>query len=216
MVDQLSLWDILNGLLQAIWASLTFNTQAFEFVLNAPNVRIVSVLVLVLAGLSHLVGQAIVLVINRAPPKARVRALFLGTLLMVVEFLFWMAAIWLLAGVLFGTWQPLLVAFRVLSIAYAPMLLGFVVLIPYAGPGLFQALRLWTLLSVTVATSVAFSLSLFPAAICAIGGWFGHYLIVQAITRVTGTGERRKKPAVAPPLNLVPLVDQKESQGGHR
>ncbi|MFN8535527.1 MAG: hypothetical protein U0556_18480 [Dehalococcoidia bacterium] len=182
-------WLFFTNILRAIWASLTFDAATFDLVLQNPQSINVSIAVVLLAGLSHLIGQYIVLIINQAPLAARVRAIALGLVMVVAEFLLWMLAIWLIAGVVFRVWDPPIETFRVLGIAYAPMILGVVVLIPYAGPALFQALRMWTVLAVIVATSVAFELDPRAAAVCAVAGWLGHYPVVRLLGRFTGTDD---------------------------
>jgi hypothetical protein len=208
-----AVWQFFTYILWAIGASLTFDTATFELVLNSPQARSVSIAVLVLAGLSHLFGQLIVLRLNRAPASARLKAIGLGTLLQVGDFVLWMLVIWVIAGVIFGAQRSLGDAFRVLAIAYAPMILGILVMVPYAGPALFQGLRLWTVLSVIVATSVTFGLPPGAAAVCAVGGWICHYLLVQAIGRLTGTNKSAPQPSLGLSARLKVLAAEEGRRG---
>jgi hypothetical protein len=215
-IDLGSIWQFFTYILWAIDASLTFDTSTFELVLNSPQARSVSIAVLVLAGLSHLFGQLIVLRINRAPVSTRAKAIALGTFLQVADFILWMLVIWIIAGTVFGSQRYIGDAFRVLSIAYAPMILGIIILVPYAGPSLFQGLRLWTVLSVTVATAVTFGLAPGAAAVCSIAGWLCHYILVQGIARLTGATKRTPRSTLELSARLKLLAAEEGQKGSPR
>jgi hypothetical protein len=215
-MDNIPGWLFVQDILRAIWGSLTLDPAVFEIVLDARRAWVISLTVLVLAAASHFIGQTVVLQINGVPRASRLKALALGSLQQIGGFFLWMFAIWLIATVIFRADQDLTVAFRVLAIAYAPMVLGFVVLVPFAGPWLFQGLRMWTVLAVIVATSVAFAMSPRAAAICAIVGWIGQYFLTQLIGRFSRTDNPSMASAAATSARLRLLAERERQRGGAR
>ena len=57
------------------------------------------------------------------------------------------------------------------ALGYAPLLFGFLILLPYLGNIIFVVLRIWVLLAVLVGVSVAFTFGFWPSLICSVSGW---------------------------------------------
>jgi hypothetical protein len=183
-------------ILVAIWGTLRLDPATYDDVLDDPNSITVVIGILVLAGLSHLTGQALILILNRASRRRVIRTLLIGASAIVLEFILWSFTVWLIATLVFRTPQPYPDAFRVVGISYAPMILGIVVMVPFAGPALFQILRGWTLLSVIVAVSVVFDLPPIDAVLCAVAGWAAHWFIVRQSARIAGVRRHPGAPGV--------------------
>ena len=119
-----------------------------------------------------------------------------------------MLSVWVIVG-LFGVERPsLLSAVKVIGLAYAPLLLGFLVFLPTVGPLVARVLRLWTLLAVVVSTSVAFGLAPWAAAVAAALGFLARGWLLRVFDRVTSLSNRWLWRASAEPLSAMPWPDE--------
>lgn len=168
-----SVWQ----LARSVWA---LDPAAFRVVLDAPGsatVWVVMALVL-LAGLSDTLGQSVVLFANRVRRRRFAISLVMYALVFVLAVLAWAALVWLLAQVLFGVERPFRDVFLVVSASHAPMLFGFLALLPYLGNAIDHILRIWVLLALMVGTAVTYDFGFAEALTCAILGW----MLIELIT----------------------------------
>jgi hypothetical protein len=123
-----------------------------------------------LAGLSDGAGtRAVVLLVNRTTPIAFTLSLLVSALLYLLSAALWIGGVWLAATRLFSMNDALPHFFYVLSLAYAPLLLSALALLPLVGPLIRLGLRLW---SFAVGFTLLTLLGLTPwqAALCAALG----------------------------------------------
>jgi hypothetical protein len=189
------------GLLQLIGGVLHLDRATFEAIEADPHGLRDALLVLLIAGTSETLGQCVVLILNRVSRLRFVVSLALGGFELALEALVWIASVWVVVG-LFGVARPSFVtAARVIGIGYAPLVLGFLVFLPYLGPLIGRLLRVWVLLAVVLGVSVAFDLRPFGAAIAATLGFLARWGLLwvfgfgmNAVSR-TLRGGRRAAPA---------------------
>jgi hypothetical protein len=175
---------------QLIGGAMHLDRAAFEAIQLDPHGLRDALLVLVLAGASETLGQCVVLILNRVSRLRFCLAILLGGLELAVEALLWIFSMWLVVGWL-GVDRPSLAsAARVIGLAYAPLLLGFFVFLPYLGPLLARVLRVWALLAAVVGTSVAFGISPLAAAFAAGVGFLIRWLLLAAFGQI-GRGVNR-------------------------
>lgn len=123
-----------------------------------------------MAGLSDGVAtRGVVLLVNRITPLAFVLGLLAAALLFLLSAALWVWGIWLAATNLFGLVVPLEHFFAAVSVAYGPLLLSALALLPLVGPALRWVLRLWSFV-VALGALAALGLSLGQAALCAALG----------------------------------------------
>lgn len=123
-----------------------------------------------LAGLSDGVGtRAVVLLVNRISPAAFVVGLLISALLYLFSAALWIWGVWFAATELFGMEDALPHFFYVISVTYAPFLLGALALLPLVGPLIRWALRLWSF-AVGLAVLLPLGLTVWQAALCAVLG----------------------------------------------
>jgi len=98
--------------------------------------------------------------------------------------------IWLTSTFIFHHRANIGNLFSAVSLAYAPLLFGFFILLPYAGSLLDHVLDIWCLLAMVIAVSVTFQLQLWQALLCTFCGWLIYQLMkftigkpIVAITR---------------------------------
>ncbi len=119
-------WILIRG----AWALYPDGFRAIE---SHPQGTLMAVLVILLAGLSQGIGQAIVLFLNQVKPIRFVLSLGIAALLFVFSAGFWVFSVWLASHFLYGIDVSFLKLFRVLGVAYAPLLWSFLVALPYLG-----------------------------------------------------------------------------------
>jgi hypothetical protein len=175
---------------ELVAGALRLDRASFELVQNAANGERTALTVLLLAGVSETLGQAVVLVLNRVSRARFALALGLGGLELVVEALVWIASMWLVVGQFVAERPPFLSAVRVIGLAYAPLLLSGLVFLPYLGPILARLLRLWTLLAIVVGTSVVFGLPPQLAALAAASGFLMRWVLLRVFGGVSTTVQR--------------------------
>ncbi len=170
--------------------ALRLDRTTFDLAEHSPFGLRVALTVLLLAGGSETLGQAVVLVLNRVSKRRFALALVLGGLELVFEALVWIAIVWLLAGLFGGERASFLPAVRVLGLAYAPLLFGALVFLPYIGPVLARLLRVWVLLAVVTGTSVVFGLVPVVAAVAALTGFLARWLLLRLFGQLARTADR--------------------------
>lgn len=128
-------------------------------------------LLIFLAGLSEGLGsQGVVLLVNRISPVGFVLGLVASALLFLLSAAIWVAGLWFAFEAFFGVTVPLRFFFVTVSVAYAPLLLGALSLIPVVGPLIGWMLRLWSFGVALAAISAATELGLWQAAAGALLG----------------------------------------------
>jgi hypothetical protein len=174
-----SLWQIITGV-------LSFDADAYLAVLTQPGGGRMAVAVLFVSTLSLSIGQSVVLFANRVGRRRFALSLMLSATLLVIGVYIWATAVWLLADTLFDAKQSFSNVFIVVALSYAPLVYGFLVLLPYLGNIIYMVLRVWILLVLLMAVQALFGFSLFDAIICSFLGWVILELIVRipAITAV--------------------------------
>ena len=127
--------------------------------------------ILLLAAISVTLGQSVMLLANKVTRRRFVGSLLLNGALFVVGVLIWVAIFQLIGRFVFGVRLPFLQMVQEISLAYAPLLLGFFVLLPYLGSFLEHVLDIWWLLTMLVALNMTLNLSFTQALFCVLLGW---------------------------------------------
>lgn len=193
-----SLGDLIGG-------SLRLDRAAFEAIELAPHGLRTALLIMLLAGMSETLGQCVVLVLNRVSRTRFFVALGLGGLELAGEAVLWIGSVWVLAGILGADRPSLASATRVVGLAYAPLLFGFLIFLPYLGPLIARVLRVWVLLGVVLGISVVFGVPPLAAAIAASAGFLVRWALLRALSWTTHVlnGLFRHPAAPTPPQTLA-------------
>src|SRR5204863_5683934 len=96
--------------------------------------------------------------------------------------LVWGAAVWLVGTAVTGHDVGLDTALRVVCLSAAPLVFGFLVLIPYVGLAIDRIVHVWSFLITLVLVQHGFELGLLPALACTGLGW----LLVLLLTATVG------------------------------
>ncbi|HEY9762625.1 MAG TPA: CAAX protease, partial [Trichocoleus sp.] len=170
------IWNILSGI-------LTLNPDAFNALRATPNLDIdtYSILIVLLAGLSQSVAQAIILFVNRVKPVRFVISLLLGAVLFGFGYLFWGLSIWLAGLIFLSPPIPLRTVADVLAFSYLPLVFSFFGAMPYLGVPLLRLLAVWNLLAMVVGFSVLANLPARVAFLHVLLGWIVLIVVQQTV-----------------------------------
>jgi hypothetical protein len=168
-------WSLVSGV---FW----LNAETFQTINNLPLSLIASILVVLLAGLSQTFGQSVMLFINRVRPLRFFLSVAIAAVLFVFNYNFWVFSTWLVAEWLFEANLPLIEVIKTLGFSYAPLLFGFLMVIPYFGMPILIVLSIWTLLAIANGLEIISNLTIWQAFECCLGGW----LVLQLSQRVVG------------------------------
>lgn len=161
---------------------LILDTDTFASIHHLPLGLAASILVVLLAGLSQTLGQSVMLFINRVKPLRFILSVAIAAVIFVFDYNFWVISTWLVAGWFFGIKLSLVDVIITLGFSYAPLLLGFLIIIPYFGMPVLIVLSIWTLMAIATGLRTISELSIWQAFECCLGGW----LVLQLSQRVFG------------------------------
>lgn len=160
-----------STLKSTLYHALTLNSNFYENARNTPKNRRIAFTIVCLATLSHVLGSAIILLINRASLLGLCVALIIDGLSVICGYYFWTFAVWKV-----GQWlKPIDPTYSELlspiGFAYAPQVLNFLTVIPLLGRPIELLLSLWSLLAVIVAVRQGLDIKTRQAALISIVGW---------------------------------------------
>jgi hypothetical protein len=168
-------WTLVSGVL---W----LKPQTFAAINNLSLGLIASILVVLLAGISQTFGQSVMLFINRVRPLRFILSVAIAAVIFVFDYNFWVLSTWLVARWFFAVHLPLVEVIKTLGFSYAPLLLGFLMVIPYFGMPILIVLSIWTLMAIAIGLGTISDLVIWQAFECCLGGW----LVWQASQRIFG------------------------------
>ena len=159
------------NLCTTLWQALTLNGDFYENARNTQKNQRIARTIVILAAVSHALGSAIILVINRATLPILVLSLIVDALSLVAGYYFWTLTIWKIGQWLKRdslTYGDLLIP---IGFAYAPQVLNFLTIIPWLGRPIELLLSIWSLLAVIVAVRQGLDIKTRWAAVICLVGW---------------------------------------------
>lgn len=160
----------------------TFARAAF-----ASDARAAALALAVIAGMSEVAGQSVILVANRVPIYRLALSLVLTALLFPIMALAWTASALAFAQIAdpalaMGQWRNAPQIAGVVALAFAPRLFGVLTIAPYYGPGLGRLIDIWVMALVIFGLQTALHAPAQVAAFAGVSGWIAQY----ALRRVGG------------------------------
>ena len=162
--------DSKQSLLVALQSALALDENFYENACNTPTQRLDQIIV-ILAAVSHTVGSAIILLINRVTPPILVLALLVDVVSVIGGYYVWTLSIWKVGQWLKPTHPTYKDLLSPIGFAYAPQLLNFLTLIPLLGQPIELMLALWSLLAVIVAVRQGLDITTRRAALICLLVW---------------------------------------------
>ncbi|NCC37571.1 MAG: hypothetical protein EOM24_37010 [Chloroflexia bacterium] len=160
------MFEFLGNVLQGIGEALRLNPRVFDIVERYPNTNWVILMIAFLGGASMLVGQSVILFVNRVRPGRFVLSLLVNGIIFATSLLIWAIAIWATGQVLFPNDISFRTVMRMVGLGATPYLFGFLVLIPYLGTFIGRVLSVWSFLVVLAGITFLANGALWPALVC--------------------------------------------------
>lgn len=172
--------------LRMMWLGTTeamkLNPRAFQAVMAGTGPEGVILAIAILGGASLLLGQSVILFVNRVSPGRFLLSLFMNGIIFTLSLAVWALAIWLTGRVLFPNEIPYITVFRLVCLGAAPYVFGFLVLLPYAGNFIGKVLSVWSFLVVLAGLTTLAAGNFWAALVCTAIGW----LIITVMSATIG------------------------------
>jgi hypothetical protein len=152
--------DQIAAFASAVGAILSLDPAAILAVQNSPGAFSAAIWILLLGTLSDVIGDSPLLFMKRMRRGRFAAAVGIEAGLSMVRLAIWILSFWILLSVLNLGNATLTEVVLVVGLGYAPMLLSFLVLIPYLGTLIGRVLQAWTLLTILASIAVAANSSL--------------------------------------------------------
>lgn len=180
--------DFMATVGKAIWGVWTLDRSMAEWFAAEPRALLVSLTIAALAGVSTLLGNSVVLFLNRVRGWGFVVSLALNGLAMVGLYLAQAAVIAVVGYLVTAERLTAQLAITSVMLSTAPLLFEFFVLMPYLGPGVARVLQVWSLLSLWVIVAVTYDVDRWTALVITGAGWAimqgASWLLAKPLTRL--------------------------------
>ncbi len=167
-------WQLLKDLLR-------LDTDFLASLAGEPGGNRLAVLIVVLAGVSEALGNSVVLFINRVRFSRFALTLAISGLLHAVTYLFWTASVYTVAGLVFGVDAGFGAVARIVALAQAPRILGFLQFLPLFGRPVGLVLQVLSFLAVLWSVQEALSLDPWQALVSVLLGAVGHVALQNTV-----------------------------------
>lgn len=173
---------------ELVMSAIALKSEAFKLIQTLPLASNAALNIILLAWFSQAVGQGIVLYVNRVKPIRFILSLLMASVLFVVSAGCWGLSAWLLSCLLYNAITPYEIVLSTLGLAYAPLIFGFLVALPYLGVPIQILLSIWTLLALAIGLHVTLGFGIWQASWCGVSGW----VIFQILQRTIGFAQVSK------------------------
>lgn len=170
-------------LLAGIFNTLRLNPQVFDVVEQYPQSGWVVAGVVFLAGASTLLGESAVLFVNRVRRSRFIISLITNGIVFLISYFVWGLTVLIVARLLFSVETPTSQFVRMVGLSTAPLVFGFLVLIPWMGPFIGRLLNVWSLIILIVIIEYEFKIGFWPAVLCVGLGWLASLALSNTIGR---------------------------------
>jgi hypothetical protein len=169
--------------LTTTFSVLTMNPRVLEIVDQSPSSGWLVVGVVFLAGVSTLLGESSILFVNRVRRSRFIISLITNGIVFLISYFVWGVTVYLVARVLFQLDPPWEQFVRMVGLSTAPLVFGFLVLIPWMGPFVGKLLSIWSLLILTNVVQFEFQITFWAAVFCVGLGWLASLIFSNTIGR---------------------------------
>jgi len=177
------LGDILSFpllLIELALGAMGFSRDAFMLAASSPQAQTAALAIAFLAGVSEMLGQSVILVVNRIPLYRFLASLAFTGATYVLTALIWTASAFAVAPLTnVGLLEVANVAgvAGIVSLAFAPRLLGVFSIAPYFGVAFGNILDTWAMALAIFGLHVALGLPLGAAIFCGGAGWLVAFTV---------------------------------------
>ena len=171
------IWSFLALLTRLVNGAFGLSAEAFALAANERALG-AAYTIAFLAGVSEMVGQCVILVINRVPTWRFIASLMFTGVIYIVAALTWALSVVAVTSLFrVGIIDAIGFAglFAIIAMSYAPRLLGVFMIAPYFGVALGYLLDAWVMACVVYGLKAAVGLPFEAAAFCGLTGWAAAY-----------------------------------------
>lgn len=178
--------------------ALKMSAPAFVAAATSAKAQSAAITIAFLAGVSEMLGQSVILVINRVALYRFVASLAFTGMTYLTSAMIWALSAFLIVP-LTTTLEvgDLSSVIGVVALAFAPRLFGVLALAPYFGVALGNILEVWAMVLVVFGLSVTTGLPLHAAMLCGALGWLASYALRAFLGHILAKPLRRVRIAVA-------------------
>ncbi|WDI30539.1 hypothetical protein PUV54_11285 [Hyphococcus flavus] len=195
-------------LMELAWGAIGFSTDAFLRAASSAEGQTAALIIAFLAGVSEMLGQSVILVVNRVALYRFLASLAFTGLTYVITAVAWGAAAIAVAPLTrVGTLSPgeIGAVTGIVSLAFAPRLFGVFAIAPYFGLALGNILEVWAMTLAIFGLHVGLDLPLAAAVFCGGVGWALSYGIRSWLGHALATPLGRLRHAIiGSPLDRSP------------
>lgn len=176
------MFEFLRFMWIGIIEAMRLNPRAFEVVMANQQPQGLILAIAITGGASLLLGQSVILFVNRIKPGRFIFSLVLNGVIFTLSLAIWALAIWVTGKILFPNDIPLLTVLSLVGLGAAPYVFGFLVLLPYAGTFIGKVLSVWSFMVVLAGLTTLAQGNFTAALICTTVGW----LIITVMSATIG------------------------------
>ena len=197
-------FDFFETVWLVIWGVLTGDDSIASWFATHPLTLEISVTIAAIAGVSTLLGDSVVLFLNRVRGWRFAVTMVLNALGFVLLYALQAFVIAIVGPLIVGHTPGLSAVTRGVMLATAPMVFGFLVLIPYLGPAIARLLQAWGLLVLLMVNEVLFDTDFWTALLITGIGWGVMQLLSWSLSRpVSWIGDRIWRLATGKPSMMT-------------
>lgn len=173
------------GLRATLCKALSLQAEFYDAARSTSRAHRIALTIVLLASVSHTLGSAVILIINRASLLYLLFALAINGLSVIGGYYVWTWMIWQIGQLIkinAPSYRELLVP---IGFAYAPQTLNVLTLVPLLGRPIQLVLAAWSLLTVIVAVREGLGIRTRRAVLICVVGWSLVQLAIGAIQVLT-------------------------------
>jgi hypothetical protein len=168
-----------------VWAAIVntlwLNPRVLELVEQNPQSAWVVGGIVFLAGASTLLGESAILFINRVRKGRFFLSLITNGLVFMISYAVWGLTISIVGRIIFQVNPPWGQVVRMVGLSTAPLVFGFLVLIPWMGTFISKVLNIWSVLILIGIVQFEFKIGFGGAVMCVVFGWVLSLLFTNTI-----------------------------------
>jgi len=199
-----SFFEFMASVWLVIWGVLTGDESITSWFKTHPFSLEMAVTVAILAGISTLFGESVVLFLNRVRGWRFVITMLINATGFVLLYGLQALVIAIVGPLMLGHGPGLVTVTKGVMLSTAPMIFGFLVLIPYLGPAIARLLQAWGLLVLWLVVQVLFQTDSGTALLVTAIGWGVMQLLSWSLSRpVSWLGDRIWRLATGKPAMMT-------------
>jgi hypothetical protein len=184
-------FDFMSTVALSIWSVLTLDSGTAGYLSTHSLSTEIALTIAVIAGISTLVGDSVVLFLNQVRGWRFALSLLLNGFGFVLLYTLQAVVLAIVGPLVTGHEPGFGAVVRGVMISTAPLVFGFLVLIPYLGPGIARFLQVWGLLILWLVSMALFRSGPLSALLITGLSWGVMQLLSWSLSRpVTWLGDR--------------------------